>query len=258
MNGALSTFRLLTDDAAQALQRWPELGLVAIRDRPAGGFYLETTDRGLTLQHADTSDHDHGLCLDICADEILRRLDSGRRSPLARAMGLRRHPAPSVLDTTCGLGRDSATLAGLGCRVTALERHPVLFALLDDALSRAREHGPPWVAKWQALLYRDAQAWLDQVRPGCFDIIYIDPMFAAPRRKARPQKALAWLNELVGEDADAGALLALARERAGRQVVVKQHARGQPLALPDRQVQAKAVRFDIYLSNPGTSGPDAG
>jgi len=247
MTTGQSPFRLLSDGTAKASQRWPGLGLIPISERPVEGFYLETTHRGLTLQHAGTTDNNNGLCLDMCADDIQRRLDSGRQSPLAKAMGLRRHPEPHVLDTTCGLGRDSATLAGLGCTVTALERHPVLFALLDDALARARTDGPAWIARWQALRHQDALAWLGNASAGLFDVIYIDPMFAAPRRKARPQKALAWLNELVGEDTDAAALLSLARMRAARQVVVKQHARAQPLAPADRQVQAKAVRFDIYL-----------
>ncbi|MES1925112.1 class I SAM-dependent methyltransferase [Salinisphaera sp. T31B1] len=230
---------------------WTALGWPCRRLAPDTGFYLVDDTHGLTLRNAAARDHGRGLRLDLGDAEIARRIASGRRSPLAQAIGLRRHREPRLLDTTCGLGRDSATLAALGARVTALERHPVLHALLDDALTRARAEpgGPQWLANWQTLVHADAIRWLE-ARPAApaFDVIYIDPMFAAPRRKAAPQKALAWLNALVGIDIDADRLLAAACSRAGRQVVVKQHARAQPLALPDRQVRAKAVRFDIYLT----------
>jgi len=247
-------FRVLGSTPTGLDERWPDLNFQTIDARPSTGFYLEDRPDGLTLQNADTSDHDHGLCLNLCDAEIERRVASGRQSPLAKAIGLRRHPQSRLLDTTCGLGRDSATLTALGCTVTALERHPVLFALLDDALARARQTGPGWVSNWDTLIHADALSWLTTAHQRVFDVIYIDPMFAATRRKARPQKALAWLNALVGVDTDAAALLCRARERAQRQVVVKQHARASPLAPPDRQVEAKAVRFDIYLARQATHG----
>lgn len=226
------------------------LGLDTTTQTPECGFYLAQESQGLTLRHARTDNRDRGLRIDFLDGSVERRLASGRRSPLARALALRRRPQPRVLDATCGLGRDSATLAALGCAVTALERHPVLFALLSDALERARraDAPPTWLARWAVLEHADAATWLGADDAGRFDIVYIDPMFEAARRKARPQKALAWLNELIGADADARDLLAIARRRAERQTVVKQHARAAPLAPPDRQVQGKAVRFDIYIA----------
>ena len=47
---------------------------------------------------------------------------------------------PQVLDLTAGLGRDGFVLASLGASVSMLERHPIVFALLDDGLARAREY----------------------------------------------------------------------------------------------------------------------
>lgn len=222
-----------------------------IEQAPAHGFYLQYETSGLTLHHAAAGPNDNGLCIDLLDGSVERRAAGGRKSPLARAIGLRRHPDSSVLDTTCGLGRDSATLAALGCAVTSLERHPVLFALLQDALERARNtNAPPaWLAYWRTNIHADAITWLERkVIAPAFDVIYIDPMFESARRKARPQKALAWLGELVGGDSDAGALLSTARRHAGRQVVVKQHARSASLAPPDRSVEGKAIRFDIYLA----------
>ena len=220
-----------------------------IRDAPPeAGFYLCQQPDGLTLYHAQAPATDRGLRIDLLDASVDKRAAGGRRSPLAGALGLRRHPGAQVLDTTCGLGRDSATLAALGCQVVAIERHPVLFALVADARERARLAAPAWLANWPTLIHADARAWLTVADAAPFDVIYIDPMFDTPRRKARPQKALAWMHELIGTDGDAAELLACARTRATRQVVVKQHARAAPLAKPDRQVEGKAIRFDIYLS----------
>jgi 16S rRNA (guanine1516-N2)-methyltransferase len=225
--------------------------LAQIEQAPAHGFYLQYETSGLTLRHTAAGPNDAGLCIDLLDGSVERRAAGGRKSPLAKAIGLRRHPDSSVLDTTCGLGRDSATLAALGCAVTSLERHPVLFALLQDALERARNTNTPpaWLAYWRTNIHADAIRWLERkVMAPAFDVIYIDPMFESARRKARPQKALAWLGELVGGDTDVAELLLRARERAGRQVVVKQHARSAPLARADRTVEGKAIRFDIYLA----------
>lgn len=75
----------------------------------------------------------------------LHRLDTttghGRslRQPLLRAVGLRKGDPtrPSVLDATAGLGEDAWLLASSGCPVLAVERHPIVAALLEEAIERA-------------------------------------------------------------------------------------------------------------------------
>lgn len=191
---------------------------------------------------------ERGLCADLHSSDIRRRVSAGRHLPLARALGLHKRPGIRALDATCGLGRDSAVLAGLGCRITALERHAALYALLVDGLRRLQTASPAWHDNWQAVHHDNALHWLTHSGAAeSFDAIYIDPMFDNTRRKARPQRALQWLGELVGPDADAGELLDVSRRRAGR-VVVKQHARAAPLAPPDHCVKGKAMRFDVYFN----------
>lgn len=239
---------------ADAASPWHDIaarcGLAVRHEPPGNGFYLMDGGNGLTLQHADAGSSDTGLQLDFTGKAAQQRAAGGKQSALAKAFGLHRHPPCRVLDTTCGLGRDAVMLATLGCDVTSLERQPALYALLVDAYARSRAltPGPDWLARWAEPELANALDWLDTDSERVFDVIYIDPMFDSPRRKARPQKALAWLAELAGADHDAPALLELARRRAGRRVVVKQHGRSAPLAPPDNQVLAKAVRFDIYLT----------
>jgi len=52
-----------------------------------------------------------------------------RRQPLARALGRK---ARRVVDATAGLGQDSFLIASLGPTVLALERSPIIAALLAE------------------------------------------------------------------------------------------------------------------------------
>ena len=57
-----------------------------------------------------------------------RKFGGGRGQSIAKAVGLKSGANPTVVDATAGLGRDAFVLASLGCRVTMLERHPVVAA----------------------------------------------------------------------------------------------------------------------------------
>ena len=60
-----------------------------------------------------------------------------RKQPLARAVG---RQSERVLDLTSGFGSDTTLLAGMGFQVECRERHPIVYALLQDALQRAASH----------------------------------------------------------------------------------------------------------------------
>lgn len=202
---------------------------------------------GLSLRDADTPGV-KPLRASFTGPDVERRLRDGRRSALARALGLHRRPGQSVFDATCGLGRDSAVLLGLGCEVRAAERHPVMQALLEDALARAAIDRPERLRRWQGLLRSDAAQWLASQTAPVADIVYLDPMFEATGRRALPKRPMQDLAAIVGYDPDVDALFAAARDKARRRVVVKRHARAPALAPPDIQVSAKGARFDIYLA----------
>ncbi|NNC22840.1 class I SAM-dependent methyltransferase [Salinisphaera sp. USBA-960] len=231
-----------TTDRAEA----SALDLATTTERPATDFFLARTDDGLALFRSNTNGTDQSFCADLTTTAGQRGINR-RASPLARACGLHRHPGLSIFDATAGLGRDSATLASFGCPITAVERHAIPAALTRDALRRARDAGF-FEATWAHLATGDAQRWLSDETLEQPDVVLIDPMFSADRRKAKPQKIIAWLNEILGPDADAPTLLAAARATARRRVVVKRHARQLALGEPDFSLGKRAVRFDIYLS----------
>ena len=191
-----------------------------------------------------------------------------RRQPIARSVGLaRRSSSPTtVVDATAGFGEDAWLLASLGCRVLALERDPVVAALLRDGLVRAAADSSAAknrdFHKRLHLVGADAKSLLshmaradrlavdelsDSMRRFCPpDVIYIDPMFP-PKRKTTQRKPLRVLRQLVGEDADAPALLQAALAVAKKRVVVKRPLRAAPLGdQPTSVHRGKAMRYDVY------------
>lgn len=180
-----------------------------------------------------------------------RRFGGGRSQPLARAVGLRGGATPHVLDATAGLGQDAFVLASLGAKVTLIERSPIVGALLEDALARAR--ADPVVGEIAArmqLQVGDAGALMGalEARP---DVIYLDPMYPHRRGHALPKKEMRVFRLLVGDDADAGELLQAALRCARSRVVVKR-PKGAPVlgGKPDGRVESKNTRFDLYSRHP--------
>lgn len=116
-----------------------------------------------------------GVWVDLLSLDTTSPAGRSTRSPLARAVGLgrsqrqRRAAAqgdsapPRVLDATTGLGEDAWLLAAAGCRVTAVERQPIVHALLSDALRRAGLAQPEIAGRITLLPCRDAAGLLQQL-----------------------------------------------------------------------------------------------
>lgn len=206
---------------------------------------LEAAPAGMYLH----CDHDGiALCdIDLPASRVRTAFAADNRSPrtqgkqlLIKAIG-GGLPRPSVLDATCGLGRDAALLHAFDFPLTLLERDPVLHAMLAHDLNAA-EATP-------ALIHADARDWLANADPAASpDVIYLDPMFAAGKGNAAVKKELQFLRDLLVEGDDGADLLALAEAVARYRVVVKRAAKAPPLAgrKPGFSVSGKAIRFDVY------------
>ncbi len=185
-----------------------------------------------------------------------REKGGGRRQMIAKAMGLKSGVFPHVLDATAGLGGDAFVLASLGCRLTLLERSPIVRALLAEGLShglRVAEETDPELSKIlsaMSLHEADASTHLDQLEgAACPDVVYLDPMFPERSKSALVKKEMRVFHRLVGEDADAGALLPLALSKARYRVVVKRPRLAPFLneTKPSHSLTGKRNRFDVYV-----------
>jgi 16S rRNA (guanine1516-N2)-methyltransferase len=178
------------------------------------------------------------------------RRQAGKGLLLAKAVGVRKDHKPRVLDATAGLGRDSYALAALGCEVTAVERSPIIAALLKDALQRAQ--GDPAVARI-VLIEGDAR---DVMQAGAFEVVYLDPMFPERRKSAKVKKEMQYMQALLGED-DGRELFEHAVKCATRRVTVKRPAHAPALGQnPTHQYKGKSVRFDVYMVRGGGNRND--
>ena len=179
-----------------------------------------------------------------------RQFGGGTGQMVAKAVGLRGAIRPTVLDATAGLGRDAFVLAALGCEVMLIERQPVIAALLDDGLRRARQAGGEVaeIAERMHLLHADAIEAMTHWTGEVPQVIHLDPMFPHREKSALVKKEMRLFRPLAGDDLDAPALLAAALQLASHRVAVKRPRKapaidGQP---PSAQLNGQSSRYDIY------------
>jgi 16S rRNA (guanine1516-N2)-methyltransferase len=198
------------------------------------------------------------LCVDFLDPAVLYRLKHGlsKNQSIARALGLkslRSTDAPFVFDATAGMGVDAFFIAALGCRVRAIERSAVVYALLEDGKRRLdlksemRE-----VSTRLSFELGDAFHVLtglsEDQRP---DVVYLDPMYPDEGRSesALPKKAMQMFRRLIGDDLDSSRVFEIACERARDRVVVKRPLHAEPVggSRPTHVFVGKTARFDMYL-----------
>ena len=179
-----------------------------------------------------------------------RKFGGGRGQDIAKAIGLKHSFKPHVLDATAGLGRDAFLLAGLGCQVTLMERMPIVAALLEDGIERARLNSAisDLATHQMNLIHASSiQSMTIAEQP---DVIYLDPMYPHREKSALVKKEMRVFQALVGEDLDADSLLAPALALAKYRVVVKRPSYAPPLAnkKPSTIIKMKKNRFDVYVN----------
>lgn len=193
--------------------------------------------------------------IDLQAGALGWRLEPARvrHEQIVKACALQKAPQGlRIFDATAGLLRDAAVLACAGAEVLVAERSPLIAALIEDGLRRAAS-----IPELQGLLARlhyrrgDSLQLLQTMadegeRP---DVVYLDPMFPHRDKSALVKKEMRVFRAVVGEDADADALLAPALAVAQRRVVVKRPKAAPVLAgmKPALVLEGKSGRFDIYL-----------
>lgn len=214
-------------------------------------YYLVYSTAGLTLE--STLDIKFKpLLIDFVHGKTAQRLQQAtiKKEAIAKAFGLHKGKRPHILDCTAGLGRDAMLLSKLGCRVDMLERSPTIYALLADALERARAHqSTDEISRQVRLFHMDAQDYFKH-HPKCnYEAIYLDPMFPEKKKSALAQKEMQLFKNIVGGDADAKIIFNHCQQHYSDRLVVKR-ARLAPLLAkaPSYQLIGKANRFDVYLS----------
>ncbi|MBM7072776.1 class I SAM-dependent methyltransferase [Shewanella sp. 202IG2-18] len=192
-----------------------------------------------------------GVVVDFVTGAVAhrRKFGGGKGQAIAKAVGFKNGNVPSVIDATAGLGRDAFVLASLGCKVTLIERQPIVAALLEDGLNRAYRDPEigTWVQQRMSLHHGASQTSLTALGLKA-DVVYLDPMYPHREKSAQVKKEMRLFQTLVGSDEDADELLSPALIIAQKRVVVKRpdYAKFIDGQKPSASIKTKKNRFDIY------------
>ena len=217
-------------EQARALSE--QLGLSLVDDPQKFQYGLRITSEGLDI--VDLHKKQRPVRVDF------HQLNQDRSGgDLIKAVNTRMHK--TILDATGGLGRDAFMLAKAGCRVTLMEKNPIIHRLLQDGLARAQDLE---AVQRMNLLHADSLTAIPDHTP---EVIYLDPMYPARKKDALPKLEMQVFHALLGAEQNEQELLQVAIKHARKRVVVKRpiHA---PVILPTGlQFKGKTTRFDVYL-----------
>ncbi len=237
----------LQAQAEELRQRWGFSQLSEQSEQPLG---LVLTAERLELRKLDETKLG-AVYVDFVggASAHRRKFGGGKGQSIAKAVGIKGAFKPQIIDATAGLGRDSFVFATLGCKVTMVERSPVVAALLEDGLLRAQQDPEigGWVKDRMSLVHQAGSQWLSQATA---DVVYLDPMFPHKQKSALVKKEMRVFQHLVGPDMDADSLLPVALGAAKYRVVVKRpdYAPWLNNQKPSMSIETKKNRFDVYVN----------
>lgn len=221
------------------------------REMEAGALVLNYDQEGLHLQSSGAA----GLSVwvDFVGGKLgYRRAHHGAKTDLEKAIGIQAGIRPKVWDVTAGLGQDAFILASQGCDVHLFERNPVVLALLEDGLRRARAAEEPAlkqiIDRMQVHGVDGLKALTDapSMRPP--EVIYLDPMFPERSKSALVNKNMQLFHRLVVADEDAEDLFLAALHKGVHRIVVKRPRLAPALGGEKAPLcfSGKAMRFDVY------------
>jgi len=224
--------------------------IASLQNHPELKFILQVNLQKLELKKCDEPKLG-AICVDFVSGATAhrRKFGGGRGQDIAKAVGLKHGFTPHVLDATAGLGRDAFVLATLGCKVTLIERVPMVAALLENGLARAKlSSDVADIINHINLIYASSIDNMTISTPP--DVIYLDPMYPHREKSAAVKKEMRVFQSLVGEDLDADSLLEPALALAKYRVVVKRPSYAEPLnnQKPATSIKMKKNRFDVYVN----------
>ena len=227
-----------------------DVAVVSADDAEDAAFRLERGAGGLAL--VALQDPSLGtLSLDFERGSVgWRGGERARGERLVRACRAGAEPSPRIVDGTGGLGTDAWLLASAGAQVHVVEQHPVLRALLADALERAAAFAPRVCARL-SLSGGDTRRGVGALAP---DVLYLDPMYPPRRKRALGDRRLRFVGALLAADGfagdDAAGLVRAGLAAAVPRVVLKvpRKVRLEGVPAPHHSLQGRSTRFDVWIS----------
>lgn len=179
---------------------------------------------------------------DATGPDYRRRALKGKAEIIARALGSGKG-VRRVVDLSAGLGQDAVFLSQLGFEVTAVERHPVLEHLLNEANARTKR------AELSSLRFVQGDSAAIFTRPDFdgFEAAYFDPMYPTKKKSALPRQEMVLFRGLVGTDGDAEKVATEALLHVPRLAIKRPDEAPPLLPNPSASFRGTTVRYDVYL-----------
>jgi 16S rRNA (guanine1516-N2)-methyltransferase len=209
--------------------------------RPLNEYYLEylIAEDCIVLQKQNGPESPLFVDFKKNIEEWRRQKLSAKSDLLAKAFGGVKDK--KIMDLTLGLAADSLKLVFFGAHVTAVERQPLVYGLVYDALMREKNIN---------LNIRFGNA-IDITSDDfdSFEAFYLDPMFDLEKRTALPKKKMQFLHDIIGVNSDAEFLPLVQRLISKKKrVVIKRHPNAPAFGglTPKRIYAGKKVRFEVF------------
>lgn len=209
-------------------------------EKPQTDYFLEYKDNKVMMQKQ--SGPEHPLVVDFALQwkEWKQQKISIKSDLLAKACSLSK--GKKILDLTMGLANDSLKLIYFGAHVTAVEKQPMIFALVRDALDRF-EQALELQLVAADVLTQSASFFKD------FDVFYMDPMFHLEKRTALPKKKMQFLADIIGKNTDEEfSAVFKVLQNYKKRIVIKRHPDAPHfLSLKPKNIYAgKKIRFEVF------------
>lgn len=229
-------------------------------------LYRNKEDNALELKwlENDSKNNEKPYRIDFIS-YLNKRQETAKQELISKAIGSKGDfNSNIVIDLTAGIGRDSIIMAAAGHNVIMIERNPILFSLLNDALNRLKlENKYTIISNRLKLLNIDSSNFLkintndDMINDIQQQIsVYLDPMYAenSVGKKAAVKKETQMLHRILGteegnDEINNNNLWNSAIQLANNRIVVKRAINAKFLSnlKPQHQIIGKNQRFDVYL-----------
>ena len=235
----------ITKEAHKSIANFSELEKVT--DKPTTNNYFVYDTNGLSFVK-DSINPKEVLHIDFLKGTLgwrLKRVNHERN--LRKALG-RTKKQLSIFDSTAGLLTDTMIFLSLGHKVVAVEQSKIIYSLVKDAISRAKDKIPELK---NLIFLNDNSLEVYKSMTKGFDVIYLDPMYPSLNKNNKKSGRLDNIKKILEIEnfTDSGEnLVKNFFDLEYKKIILKRPLKFRKnYSNINYQVLGKTTRFDIYL-----------